>query len=95
MNDIKWTYKGYKCHIEIEADGETRKAFHWITQPNGVAHCAPISPYDHTQTTVELYIEYGCPVHPTGGNWDRIELETYMEAESVRRAKNLARFGYA
>lgn len=76
-----WKHRDHLCDIEMDIEEDNAKAFHHVQTPDGRDLLAPISPYDNTRHTVNLWIEAGCPERKNplrSSNFDRVELENII-----------------
>ena len=80
--DSTWIYKGHVCSIELDFEEDNIKAFHHVKMPDGKMTFAPISPYDRSKRTVEMWIDAGYPARSGIGNWRYESLQKLLENNS-------------
>ena len=82
MTSQNWAYKGYQLKIWLDYEEDNIKAFHEYKKIVGQHdwRIADITPYDRSNSVLELFIDAGCPsrqytaiggVMKLGGNWDK------------------------
>jgi len=81
----QWTYKGYQLKVWLDYEEDNIKAFHEYksNKPGSDWEIADITPYDQSNSVLELFIDAGCPPRrewerengiTVSGNWDKKSL---------------------
>jgi len=77
--DITWNFNEYSCRVVGEEDQDGFcKYNHYVRLIAGDWIEAPITPYDHSCHTVNMWIVAGMP-KPNKFNWDKDELLLYID----------------
>ena len=90
MKNQEWIYKGYQLKIWLDYEDDNLKAFHEYKKIGVLDdwRIADITPYDRSNSVLELFIEAGCPPRRLWekengfrvyGNWDKKSLRKFID----------------
>ena len=89
MRDKEFTHKNHQCSIEFDVEPEECiKASHWVTKPDGEKVFADLSPYDWSESSVELWIDAGYPKRIGIAPLDVVDLKMLLATKEDQRCKD-------
>ena len=88
MRAREFTYKNHECVIVFDVEPEECiKASHWVIKPDGEKVFADLSPYDWSESSVELWIDAGYPKRIGIAPLDVVDLKMLLATKEDQRCK--------